>query len=306
MKFLTAPENRGLRLDVFLTQRLQKLTRSQIQMLNRSGAVRVDGRQDKGGYRLRGGETIEVNLDALEPTPITPEHIPLQIYFEDEDLAVIEKPAGVVVHPGSGAKRGTVVHGLLFHFQSLSTAGGASRPGIVHRLDKNTSGLLIVAKNNVAHARLSKAFHDREIQKTYCALVHGRMRRDSETIELPVGRHPTVRTKMAAGKAGGRAAYTEYRVKERFREFSLLDVGIKTGRTHQIRVHLAAIGHPVVGDNIYGEASYKEFTRRFGPMNRYFLHAMGLRLTHPVTGVALEFHSPLPPELQKLLKSIKS
>jgi 23S rRNA pseudouridine1911/1915/1917 synthase len=306
MKFLTAPEDRGLRLDVLLTQRLEKLTRSQIQMLNRSGAVRVDGRQDKGGYRIRGGESIEVDLTALEPTPITAEHIPLQIYFEDEDLAVIEKPAGVVVHPGSGTKTGTVVHGLLFHFQNLSTVGGTSRPGIVHRLDKNTSGLLIVAKNNVAHARLTKAFQDREIQKTYCALVHGRMRRDSEIIELAVGRHPTVRTKMAAGKRGGRSAYTEYRVKESFREFSLLEVGIKTGRTHQIRVHLAAIGHPVVGDNVYGEASYKEFTRRFGPMNRYFLHAMGLRLTHPVTGVALEFHSPLPLELQKLLKSIKS
>src|SRR5262249_44491644 len=185
----------------------------------------------------------------------------------DQDLAVIEKPAGLVVHPGSGSKTGTVVHGLLFHFQQLSTVGGASRPGIVHRLDKNTSGLLIVAKNNVAHARLSKAFQDREIQKKYVALVHGKMPNHEGRIELPVGRHPTIRTKMAAGKSRGRAAFTEYRMLEHFRDFSLLDVSIKTGRTHQIRVHLAAIGHPVVGDDVYGERAYKEFAKQIGPLN---------------------------------------
>src|SRR5215467_7340017 len=199
MKVLAGPDARGLRLDVFLAQHLTNLTRSQIQMLNRSGGIRVDGRQDKAGYRIRGGETIEVDLHDHEPLPLTPEQIPLQIYFEDQDLAVIEKPAGLVVHPGSGSKTGTVVHGLLFHFQDLSSAGGTSRPGIVHRLDKNTSGLLIVAKNNTAHARLSKAFQDREIRKTYVALVHGRLRQDEGTIELSVGRHPTARTKMSAG-----------------------------------------------------------------------------------------------------------
>src|SRR6185503_1714471 len=162
MKLLAGPDDRGLRLDVFLAQHLENLTRSQIQMLNRSGAIRVEGRQDKAGYRIRGGETIEVDLQAVQPASLTPEQIPLQIYFEDQDLAVIEKPAGLVVHPGSGSKTGTVVHGLLFHFQTLSSAGGTSRPGIVHRLDKNTSGLLIVAKNNVAHSRLSSAFQDRQ------------------------------------------------------------------------------------------------------------------------------------------------
>jgi len=293
-------------LDLFLTQRLENLTRSQIQLLNRSGAIRVDGRQDKAGYRLRGAETIEVDLRVLEPPRITPEQIPLQIYFEDHDLAVIEKPTGIAVHPGSGTKTGTLVHGLLFHFQNLSSAGGTSRPGIVHRLDKNTSGLLIVAKNNIAHARLSKAFHDREIQKTYCALVHGRLREETGKIELTVGRHPVMRTKMAAGKPNGRAAFTEYHVLERLRNFSLLQVGIKTGRTHQIRVHLAAIGHPVVGDRVYGERAYKDFTKKYGELNRYFLHASDLRFTHPTTGVTLEFHSPLPMELRELLRSIQS
>ena len=306
MKVLAGPDDRGLRLDVFLAQRLKNLTRSQIQLLNRSGGVRVDGRQDKAGYRIRGGESIELDLHALEPPPITPEQLPLQIHFEDQDLAVIDKPAGLVVHPGAGTKTGTVVHGLLFHFQNLSTVGGTSRPGIVHRLDKKTSGLLIVAKNDVAHARLSKAFQDRQIQKTYVALVHGRPPQDTGTIELSVGRHPAVRTKMSAGRPSGRSAYTEYRVLEHFRGFSLLEVRIKTGRTHQIRVHLSAIGHPVVGDDVYGERSHKEFTKQFGELNRFFLHASGLRFTHPTTGMPLEFHSPPPPELQKLLQSIRS
>src|SRR5215468_4734513 len=219
MKVLAGPDARGLRLDVFLAQHLKDLTRSQIQILNTSGAVRVDGRQDKAGYRIRGGETIEVDLQTLEPLPLTPEQIPLQIYFEDQDLAVIEKPAGLVVHPGSGSRTGTVVHGLLFHFQNLSNFGGTSRPGIVHRLDKNTSGLLIIAKNNVAHARLGKAFQDRQVQKRYIALVHGSLARKTGTIELSVGRHPRVRTRMAAGNPGGRSAHTQYQLLEEFRGF---------------------------------------------------------------------------------------
>jgi 23S rRNA pseudouridine1911/1915/1917 synthase len=306
MKVQAAHDAQGLRLDVFLAQHLSNVTRSQIQILNKSGAIRVDGRQDKSGYRIRGGETIEVDLETLRPTHLSPEQIPLQILFEDEDLAVIEKPAGLVVHPGSGTKTKTVVHGLLFHFRQLSNSAGLSRPGIVHRLDKNTSGLLIIAKNNVAHARLSKAFHDRQIQKTYVALVHGKFARDSGTIELSVGRHPRIRTKMATGIPSGRSAFTEYKVLEQFHSFSLLEIRIKTGRTHQIRVHLAAIGRPVVGDSVYGERYCREFDKKFGPLNRYFLHAAGLRFTHPTTQVALEFHSPLPEELRNLLESIKS
>jgi len=306
MKLHAGPDDRGLRLDVFLARQLNHLTRSQIQMLNRSGGIRVEGRQDKGGYRIRGGETIEVDLQRIAPLTLTPEQVPFQIVYEDDDLAVIDKPAGLVVHPGSGMKTGTLVHGLLFHFQSLSTSGGGERPGIVHRLDKQTSGLLIVAKNNAAHVRLSKAFQDRQIEKTYIALVHGKVPHDTGTIQLTIGRHPTQRTKMAAGKARGRSAYTEYHVLERAGSFSLLEVKIKTGRTHQIRVHLSAIGHPVVGDAVYGEKTYKEFAKKFFSFDRYFLHASRLRFFHPTTGVLLEFHSPLPAELQKLATSIKS
>jgi len=306
MKLQAGPEDRGLRLDVFLAQRLENVTRSQIQLLNRSGAIRIEGQTDKSGYRIRGGETIEVDLHALAPATVKAEQIPLQIYFEDRDIAVIEKPAGLVVHPGSGTSGVTLVHGLLFYFQHLSDAGGAVRPGIVHRLDKKTSGLLLIAKNNVAHARLSKDFQDRKVQKTYIALVHGRLGRQTGTIELSVGRHRSVRTKMTANAVRGRSAFTEYRVMEEFRGFSLLEVKIKTGRTHQIRVHLSAIGHPVAGDDVYGERSYKEFINRFAGFDRYFLHAASLRLSHPTTGEPLEFHSPLPSELQKLLEGIKS
>lgn len=306
MKLQAGPDDRGLRLDVFLTRHLDNLTRSQIQSLNRSGAIRIEGRQDKAGYKIRGGETIEIDLRALVPASVEPEQIPIQIHFEDHDLAVIEKPAGLVVHPGSGTKSGTIVHALLFHFQNLSDVGGESRPGIVHRLDKWTSGLMIVAKNNVTHARLSKAFQDRQIQKTYLALVHGKPPRAAGTIELSIGRHRTIRTRMAARTAHGRAAFTEYRVLEEFRGFSLLELKIKTGRTHQIRVHLSAIGHAVVGDDVYGQRSYKEFVKKYGEPGRYFLHSADLRFAHPTTGVALEFHSPLPPELQNLLERIKS
>ncbi|HYR42187.1 MAG TPA: RluA family pseudouridine synthase [Terriglobia bacterium] len=306
MKLQAGPDDRGLRLDVFVARRVENLTRSQIQILNRSGAISIDGRLDKAGYRIRGGETIELDLRTLDRAPISPEQVPLQIYFEDRDLAVIEKPAGIVVHPGSGIGGGTIVNALLFHFQNLSDVAGEGRPGIVHRLDKKTSGLLIVAKNNVAHARLSAAFQARKVQKTYLALVHGKPGRDTATIELAVGRHPTIRTKMAASPAKGRAAYTEYKLLEHFRGFSLLEVKIMTGRTHQIRVHLSAVRHPVVGDDVYGERSYREFVKKFGDFNRYFLHAASLRFNHPTTEEAMEFHSPVPRELQKLLESIKS
>jgi 23S rRNA pseudouridine1911/1915/1917 synthase len=306
MKLQAGLDDRGVRLDVFLARRLENLTRSQIQLLNRSGAIRIGGSHQKAGYRLRGGETIEVDLQALSAAPISPEQISLQIYFEDRDLAVIEKPAGMVVHPGSGTSGGTIANALVFHFKNLSDVGGESRPGIVHRLDKKTSGLLIVAKNNFAHAKLSEAFQARKIQKTYLALVHGMPKRDMAAIDLTVSRHPTVRTKMAAGRPSGRTAHSEYKLLEAFPGFSLLQVKITTGRTHQIRVHLSAIGHPVVGDDLYGERAYKQFVKKFGELHRYFLHAAKLRFEHPVTGKPMEFHSHLPAELQKLLNGIKS
>jgi len=306
MKLQAGPEDRGQRVDVFLAARLEKVTRSHIQAMNKAGAVRINGLQEKAGYRIRGSETIDVDLQK-SPVPglLEPRSMPLEIHYEDEALAVIEKPAGVVVHPGAATGNNTIVHGLLFHFQNLSKAGGQTRPGIVHRLDKWTSGLLIVAKDDWTHAQLSRAFQERDVQKTYIALVHGKMPQQSAEIALSIGRHSKNRTRMAA-HPDGRKALSSYRVLEEFNGFSLLEVRIMTGRTHQIRVHLSAIGHPVVGDNVYSEAKFKEFTKKYGALGRYFLHAAELRFTHPKTGAALRFESRLPSELRSLLERIRA
>lgn len=304
MTLRAGPEDRGLRLDVFLARHLQDLTRSHIQSLNRTGAVRIEGRLEKAGYKLRGGEAIEVDLAARSAAALEPRDIPLTVVYEDEDLAVIDKPAGLAVHPGAATKD-TVVHALLFKFRTLSQSGGEGRPGIVHRIDKWTSGLLIVAKNDWAHARLSKAFQNRTIEKTYLALVHGKLQQGSGEISLSIGRHTTIRTRMAARPGRGRPALSTYRRLEEIGNFSLLEVRIKTGRTHQIRVHFSAIGHPVVGDEVYGERAFAQFTKKYEKPGRYFLHASGLKFAHPRTGQILEFHSPWPPELQALLDRLR-
>jgi len=307
MKLQAGHDDRGQRVDVFLAGRLERVTRSHIQSLNKTGAVRINGLQEKDGYRLRGTETIEVDLDlprnsmmdGLEARPMS-----LLVHYEDDELAVIEKPAGLVVHPGAATGNNTIVHGLLFHFKNLSKAGGQARPGIVHRLDKWTSGLLIVAKEDWTHAQLTRAFQDRKVQKAYIALVHGRMPQQSAEIALSIGRHSKNRTRMAT-HPDGRKALSSYRVLEELNGFSLLEVRIMTGRTHQIRVHLSAIGHPVVGDNVYSETRFKEFAKKYGPPGRYFLHAAELQFSHPKTGVHLKFESPLPNELTSLLERIR-
>jgi 23S rRNA pseudouridine1911/1915/1917 synthase len=306
MTFRALPEDRGLRLDIFLARHLVQFTRSHIQTLNRTGAVRVGDRQEKAGYRLRGDEVIEVDLEASRRPALEPQDVPFRVVHEDDDLAVIEKPAGLVVHPGAGTSGGTLAHGLMYRFRSLSGTGGEARPGIVHRIDKWTSGLLIVAKNDWTHARLSRAFQERAVEKTYLALVHGRMRQPSGDIALNIGRHSTVRTRMSVQQGRGRAALSSYRKLKEAGDFSLLEVKIKTGRTHQIRVHLAAIGHPVVGDDVYGERRYAQFVKKYGKPGRHFLHAAELKFTHPRTGEVLNFKSQLPEELRDLLERIGS
>jgi len=298
------PEDRGQRLDIFLARHLVQFTRSHIQTLNRAGAFRIGNRQEKAGYRLRGDEVIEFDLAASAQPVLEPQDIPLEIVYEDDDLAVIEKPAGLVVHPGAGTSGATLVHGLMFRFQKLSGGGGEGRPGIVHRIDKLTSGLLIVARNDWTHARLSRAFQDRAVEKTYLALVHGKLKEPSGDIALNIGRNSRVRTRMTVQPSRGRAALSSWRRLKETGDFSLLEVKIKTGRTHQIRVHLAAIGHPVVGDDVYGERRYALFAKKYGKPGRYFLHAAELKFTHPRTGEVLHFRSPLPEELSALLKRI--
>ncbi len=306
MRLQPGPDDRGIRLDIFLSRFVADLTRSKLQSMNRRGDVLVDGRSEKAGYRIRGGEEIEVRLPVPAPLTVEPEAIPLAVCYEDQDIAVVDKPAGLVVHPGAGNRRGTLVNALLDRFNDLSDAGGSDRPGIVHRLDKWTSGLIIVAKNNQSHHRLSKSFEKRRVGKTYLALVHGNPRAGTGEIDLSIGRDRKARTKMSVRHEGGRTALSEYRTLEKLKVFSLLEVRIRTGRTHQIRVHLSAIGHPVVGDNVYGEKANRVFARKHGDLGRYFLHASAIEFPHPATGTTMEFSSAIPAELARLLETIRT
>lgn len=322
--FTVPPEAAGQRLDVVLTTQLEGISRSRVQLLIEQGGVLVDGQTAKQRLKLHGGEAIEVLADP-HPAPLhaTPEPIPLDVVYEDDDMAVINKPAGMMVHAGSGAtddarNRGTLVNALLYRFQSLSSTGGELRPGIVHRLDKATSGLIIVAKHDRAHNALGAMFSGRKVRKTYIALVQGLVEHDRGTINAAIARDPVRRIRMAA-RASGRSAISHYEVVERlstrFGRFTLVRVRIETGRTHQIRVHMASIGHPVVGDTLYGSAG--QLTEQTGstrrkpeplhiPLHRNFLHAAHLELTQPLTGKPLVLEAPLPRELEDLLARLRA
>jgi len=328
--FLAADSDRGKRLDVFLAERFPDLSRSRIQQLLRDGKAGVEAGPSggwKSGYRLRGGEQLWLEREPPAPLRAYPEPLPLSILYEDEDVVAVDKPAGMVVHAGVGVSSGTLVNALLHHFQSLSRVGGDLRPGIVHRLDKNTSGVMLVAKNDMAHRGLAAQFAVRTIEKEYLALVHGTVSKDQATISLAVSRDPVRRVRMRARTAPGRSALSRYRVLRRFHGFTLLEVRIFTGRTHQVRVHLAAIGHPVVGDTLYGApAKLREelFSARpqaprdavkprpaggqqrlFLPtLPRNFLHAAGVRFRHPRTGNVVQVRSPLPPDLEDFLSRL--
>ncbi len=322
-------EASGKRLDQFLASQLGDVSRSRIQLLLENGEVLVDGKAAKPSLRLRGGETISV-LAVPHPEPLRAiaEDIPLDIVYEDDDLAVINKPAGMMVHAGSGAtedarNRGTLVNALLHHFQTLSTTGGELRPGIVHRLDKETSGLIVIAKNDAAHQKLATMFSRREMRKTYIALVHGEVERDSGTVNAPIARDLIRRTRMTTRRhEGARTAISHYRVIRRYQtkfgKFTLLNVRIETGRTHQIRVHMASLGHPVVGDSLYGAPAIitpqLSGNRRREPsankdilqLDRNFLHSAQLEFYHPTTGNPLLLTAPLPSELEAFERLLAS
>lgn len=297
----------GLRLDSFLASHLAEISRTRIQRAIVDGDILVNDRVAKPSYRLREGDQIEIDLPEPPPVELAAEAIPLDILYEDDDLVVVNKPAGMVVHPGAGIESGTLANALVYHFNSLSGAAGKTRPGIVHRLDKETSGLLVVAKNDTAHERLSDQFRDRQVFKLYVALVFGRVSKERGEIEARIGRSKHNRTRMSVLRGGaGRAAYTIFEVADRFRDFTLLKVQIKTGRTHQIRVHLAHIGHPVVGDSIYRggrENAIRDvgLRRAVQSLGRHFLHSAELSFNHPRSGERLSFSSPLPAELAAFL-----
>jgi len=310
-----APEDAGKRLDQFLTARLDSISRARVQEMIAEGLVLVNDAPAKASLKLRGGERVSV-LGEAERAPLkaVAEEIPLDIVYEDDDLAVINKPAGMMVHAGAGAtdearNRGTLVNALLHHLGSLSGVGGALRPGIVHRLDKETSGLIVVVKNDNAHRKLSAQFAAREVKKKYVALVHGWVTKDSGTLTQSISRDRVRRTLMTTRLEGGRAAVTHYRVVRRldtkFGKFTLLDVKIDTGRTHQIRVHVAAMGHPVVGDTVYGAPRHARGKNAVIGLSRNFLHAAELEFKHPRTGETIALKSELPEELREFLRKIE-
>ena len=287
----------GARLDSFVAENTE-LTRSAVQRLIDSGAVLVRGTVKKAGYSVRPGDEIAVTLPEPEPSELVPEDIPLDIVYQDADVCVVNKPAGMVVHPAPGNLSGTLVNALLYRLTDLSGIGGEIRPGIVHRIDKDTSGLLVVAKNDAAHAFLSDELKTHSVARTYLALCEGNFREDSGTVDAPIARHRTDRKKMAI-VPGGREAVTHWKVLERFGEQTLLEVELETGRTHQIRVHMASLNHPLVGDPVYGRGKNSlGFTGQA-------LHAAKLRFTHPRTGERMEFTAPLPDYFEAALEKLR-
>jgi 23S rRNA pseudouridine1911/1915/1917 synthase len=349
--FPVSDQDRGRRLDLFLAEKLPDLSRSRIKQLLDAGNVSLDdaglfpnpesrtpspvpAKPVKPGHRLRGGEQITIEVEPPPPLRAYPEDLPLDILYEDDDIVAINKPAGMVVHIGAGVKSGTLVNALLHHFRELSAVGGELRPGIVHRLDKNTSGVLLVAKNDRAHRHLAEQFASRTMEKHYLALVHGTVRKAEGIIRAPIRRDPVRRTRMTArasvASKQDRAAESRFHLLKRYKGLSLLDVRILTGRTHQVRVHLASIGHPVVGDTLYGAparlptafirgGAAKE-TRDFkgssprshktrlseteATLGRSFLHAERIRFAHPRTGAPIEIRAPVPADLSNFLDQL--
>jgi 23S rRNA pseudouridine1911/1915/1917 synthase len=288
----------GQRLDHFLQEQLPQYSRSRLQEWIKAGLVLVNGREEKPAYVLRGGERIEVTPANPPSLHAEPENIPLDILYADQDVIAINKPAGLVVHAGAGMHSGTLVNALLHHFGSLSNVGGELRPGIVHRIDRYTSGVLLVARNDVAHRALAEQFARRTVEKTYLALVHGVIQANAGRIATPITRDPVHRTRMTARLKTGRTALTEYRVLERFARFTYLEVRIGTGRTHQIRAHLSSVGHPVAGDKLYGAPA--------STYGRYFLHAHRISFTAPGSEERITVTSPLPVELEEWLRGVTS
>jgi 23S rRNA pseudouridine1911/1915/1917 synthase len=308
------PEGAGLRLDRFLQQAAPDLSRTRLQALIRGGRVTVDGRSAKASARLKAGHAVRVEIPPPEPLDLVPEAIPLHVVYEDVDVLVVNKPPGLVVHPGAGHATGTLVHALLAHAgPALSGIGGVRRPGIVHRLDRGTSGLLVVAKHDAAHDSLSRQLKARTVERRYLALVLGRVPREEGLIETGIGRDPRDRLRMAVRPPGsGRHAVTRFRVVERFTRpvtLTLLDVRLGTGRTHQIRVHLAHLGFPVVGDRLYrrreGPSGDADWSARVAALGGFALHAAVLGFRHPVSGEDLRFEVPPPPGLTALLTWIR-
>ncbi|MDF2521565.1 MAG: pseudouridine synthase [Clostridia bacterium] len=297
--FTIDEENVGLRLDAFLSDSIEGQSRSYIQKLIEQEEVSVNGRSAKSNYKLRDGDHVEICIPDPVPLEVKAEEIDLDIVYEDEDVVVINKPQGMVVHPAHGNYTGTIVNALLSHCDNLSGINGVMRPGIVHRIDKDTSGIIVIAKNNEAHVSLAEQLKEHSITRCYNALTEGRVKTEAGTIETLIGRNPKDRKEMAVVSRNGKRAVTHYKVLERFDSFTLIEARLETGRTHQIRVHMAHMGHPIVGDTVYG---YKK--QRFETKGQ-LLHARILGFVHPRTGEYMEFEAPLPDYFENILNKLR-
>lgn len=298
-KFVVDEDSKNLRLDVFLSRYFEDKSRSYLQNLIEEGNVKVNEKLKKSNYKLKYGEKVEILIPEPIGLNVEPEDIPLDIVYEDTDVIVVNKPQGMVVHPAAGVYNGTLVNALLSHCKDLSGINGVARPGIVHRIDKDTSGVLVIAKNDNAHNKLAEQFKDHSMTRSYIALVEGILKKDEGTIDAPLGRHPVERIKIAVIK-NGRRAITHFRVLERFNNNTLVECVLETGRTHQIRVHMAYIGHPLVGDPVYGHKK-----QRFN-LKGQMLHAKKLGFIHPSTGEYMEFQSDLPDYFSKVIGILKN
>lgn len=299
------------RLDVFVSRAMGELTRSAVRRLIETGFVTVDGKSGKPSLKLKGGERISVRVPPPVPAAPVAEQIPIEILFEDSDIIVVNKAAGMVVHPGAGNRGGTLVNALLGHCRDLSGIGGEIRPGIVHRIDKDTTGILVVAKNDNAHLSLARQFKQHSVKRVYTALVYGSPREDKGVIDAAIGRHPTERKKMSGATRRGRHAVTKWRVAGRYRGITLMTIKLETGRTHQIRVHLSEAGYPLLGDPVYGGSGRlanlrdPELRKMIKELGRQALHAGTLGIIHPGTGEYLEFNADLPEDMAGILKYLE-
>ena len=308
LKFVVPSDQAGQRLDRFLVLQLPEMSRTRIQSLIEEGRIQVNGNSMRASHHIEQGQTVIVEIPPPVPAGVDAEAIPLDILYEDADLAVVNKPSGMIVHPGAGADSGTLVAALLHRFggmRGLSNVGGPLRPGIVHRLDKETSGALIVALTDAAHRKLVEEFRERHVEKTYLALLHGKIKGDAGTIDLPVARDLHRRSRMTARRREGREARTDWRVRFRLGAFALVEADIHTGRTHQIRVHFSALGCPVVGDTVYGAPRHEVVSGETLPaLGRNFLHAARIAFAHPHSGERIDVRAPLPVALVAYLREL--
>jgi hypothetical protein len=298
-EFLTGEESKDLRLDVFLKQNIEEISRTYIQKLIKDGYANVNGTVPKTNYKVNAGDKVCLNVPETEEPDIVAQEMPLDIVYEDDDVILINKPKGMVVHPASGHYTGTLVNGLMHHCKdNLSGINGVLRPGIVHRIDMDTTGILIACKNDVAHQKISEQLKEHSITRRYRALVYGVIKEDEGVVNAPIGRHPIDRKKMAINPKNGKSAITHYRVLERFREYTYIECELETGRTHQIRVHMASLHHPLVGDQVYGPEKNPFH------LQGQCLHAMVLGFVHPRTHEYMEFCTDLPQYFSELLKKL--